>query len=58
MEQPIGFKRQSERDLIQYQAELEWFIDSLYELLSLQEPKVWYSIIKAIADILNGCEDG
>ena len=58
MENTIGFKRKSERELEQYQAELEWFIDSLYELLSIQEPKVWYSIINTIADILNSWKDG
>ena len=48
----IWYKRKSEKEFIKYQAELEWYMDSLYELLTTQEPKLWRQIMDTFSSIL------
>jgi len=51
-DRPIGYLRQAEKERLKYKWELEWFCDSLYELLSMQEPSVGRIAMDAINDYL------
>lgn len=50
----IGYKTKAEKENIKYQAEVERYIDSLYEILSLQDPTVWREIMKIFNSVLYG----